>query len=83
MNDSQDSQARLGIIRIKRNQHTGWPISLLKVLDRHFQEMFDAILVRAFQRLHRAKERENLFYGEQGGFVIGFRHCDVCLSSPC
>ena len=83
MSDSQDSQARLGIIRIKRNQHPGWPISLLKVFDRHFQEMFDAILVRAFQRLHRAKERENLFYGEQGSFVIGFRHCDVCLFSPC
>jgi len=83
MNDSQDSQARLGILRIKGTQHPGWPISVLKVLDSHFQEMFDAILVRAFQRLHRAKERENLFYGEQGGFVIGFRHCDVCLFSPC
>jgi hypothetical protein len=23
------------------------------------------------------KERENLFNGEQGGFVIGFRHGDV------
>ena len=52
MNDSQNSQARLVIMWIKRNQHTGWPISVLKILDRHFQEMFDAILVRAFQRLH-------------------------------
>jgi hypothetical protein len=24
--------------------------------------------------LHRANEGENFFNGEQGGFVIGFRH---------
>ena len=60
-----------------RNQLTVWPTSVLKVIDRHLQEMFDAIFVSAFQRLHRAKERENLFNGEQGGFVIGFRHGDV------
>jgi cation transport regulator ChaB len=53
-----------------RNQLTGWPKSVLKAIDRHLQDMFDAIFVSAFQRLHRAKERENLFNGEQGGLVI-------------
>jgi cation transport regulator ChaB len=57
---------------MKRNQLTGWPPSILKVIDRHLQDMFDAIFVSAFQRLHRAKERENLFNGGHGGLVIGF-----------
>jgi len=55
----------------------------LKVLDRHFQKMFDAIFIGAVQRLHRAKERENLFNGEQGSLVIGFRHGDAYNFSPC
>lgn len=62
----------------KRSLLTGWPRSAPKVLNRHFQEMFGAILVGAFERLHRAEKREYLFNGEQGGFVIGFRRgCDV------
>ena len=48
-----------------------------KFLNRHFQEMFDTIFIRALQRLHRAKKRENLFNGEQCGFGIGFRHGDI------
>ena len=46
---------------------------MLEVFDSHFQQVLNAVLVGAFQRLYRAKERENFFNGEQGGIVIGLR----------
>jgi hypothetical protein len=43
--------------------------------------MFNAIFVRAFERLHRVKQREDLLNGKQGGFVIGFCQGDVHIVS--
>jgi hypothetical protein len=48
--------------------------SSLEILNSQFEEMFNAIFIGALKRLHRAKERKNLFNGEQGSFVIAFGH---------
>lgn len=44
--------------------------SNLEILDRHFQQMFNAVLVCAFEGLHGAKERQNLFNGAEGHSAV-------------
>lgn len=48
--------------------------SFLEVLDRHLQQVFDAILIGTFERLYGAYEREGFFDGVEGGLVIWLWH---------